>query len=52
MRAVDNPGMASAQAQFESLLFEPMFAPLECAFGDYAAIAERAFTDALAKALQ
>lgn len=38
-------------AQFQALLFEPMLAPLERAFGEYGEIATQEFSQALAREL-
>lgn len=38
-------------AQFQALLFEPLFKPLEEAFGEYGQIATAEFSQALAREL-
>jgi hypothetical protein len=43
--------MRIARAQFEALLFQPVFEPIEAAFGGYGEIAAQSFTGALAEAL-
>ncbi|HET7813773.1 MAG TPA: hypothetical protein VFL13_05320 [Candidatus Baltobacteraceae bacterium] len=42
----------SVRAQMESMLLEPALQPFTSAFGEYGAIAEQTFGEALARLLQ
>ena len=48
---MDSTSLQPVRAQFEAMLLEPLFQPLEEAFGGYGTVAVQSFTEALAKAM-
>ncbi|MFN2450125.1 MAG: hypothetical protein ABR508_10140 [Candidatus Baltobacteraceae bacterium] len=43
---------SAVRGEFEAMLFEPVFAPMERAFGAYGGIVMQSFTQALAQLLE